>query len=128
MNRPRTAGERDPTVYTSGVVAAVWVALAWFNPDNTYHAAPLLAAGIFPVAQRLRHGRLTAGQAVGAAAGGYLNVLVVTVLLTVVDKLEGPSLLPFGDAAVEALVFGAAGSLLGAAAAHAPRMRARSRR
>ncbi len=127
MTRPRTAGERDATVYTSGVVAAIWVVLAWVNPDNTYHLAPVLAAGIFPVAQRVRHGRLVALQAAGAAAGGYLNVLIVTGLLAWLGKLEGPSLLPFGDAAVEALVFGAIGAVAGAALAYAPRPRVPSR-
>ncbi len=128
MSRPRTAGERDPTIYTSGVVAAVWVVLAWLNPDSTYHLAPVLAAGIFPVAQRLRHGRLAPAHAAGAGAGGYLNVLVVTALLTWLDKLQGPSLLPFGNAAVEALVFGAVGAVVGAALAYAPRPAALTRR
>ncbi len=128
MSRPRTAGERDPTIYTSGVVAAVWVVLAWLNPESTYHLAPVLAAGIFPVAQRVRHGRLRPAQAAGAGAGGYLNVLIVTGLLAWIDKLQGPSLLPFGGAAVEALVLGALGAVAGAALAIAPRPKALSRR
>ncbi len=128
MSRPRTAGERDPTIYTSGVVAAVWVVLAWLNPESTYHAAPVLAAGIFPVAQRLRHGRLRPVQAAGAGAGGYLNVLIVTGLLAWLGKLQGPSLLPFGSAAVEALIFGAAGAVVGGLVAFAPRLKALTRR
>ena len=49
MTQPRRIVRRDPTIFTSGFVAALWVVLAWVNPDNTYHAAAPLVAGIFPV-------------------------------------------------------------------------------
>ncbi len=120
MSRPRTEGERDPTVYTSGVVAAVWVVLAWVNPESTYHLAAPLVAGIFPIAQRLRLGRLTWAQALGAGAGGFVNVLLVTGLLSLLDKLQGPSLLPIGGAALEAVIFGLAGGIVGALGARIP--------
>lgn len=115
--RPR----RDPTFYLSGLVAALWVALAWSNPETTYHAAPPLVAGVFPAAHRWRAGALPPGAAVAAGFGGWINVLVVGVALRIADLLRGPSLLPFGDAFVEALLLGALGALGGAALAVIPK-------
>lgn len=87
-------------------VAAVilWVVLATRNPDLTYHFAPLIAAGAWPVAgsrplMALASGSLTAAAAVGLAASG---------------SMEGPDLVG-GDAAfLEAVLFTAAGAAAGA--------------
>ena len=38
----------------SGLLAAMWVILAWINPELTYHLAPPLVAGSFPIGHRLR--------------------------------------------------------------------------
>ena len=120
MNRaPRTV-RRDPTIYASGIVAALWVLLAWLNPENTYHAAPPLIAGIFPVMHRLRLGRLGWRGAAAAGFGGYLNLLLVTGLLWITDRLEGPALFGLEHAAVEGLILGVAGSVGGAVVAMLP--------
>lgn len=106
----------NPT-YLSGVAGGAWVALAFFRPELTFHVAPVLVGGLFPIGHRLRVGRpLTAQQATATFVGGMLNVAIATGLLAWFDKLRGPSLLPFGGAAVEALVLGAAAAAIVAVA------------
>ncbi len=109
MTQQAGTGRRDPTIYASGVVAAIWVLLAWLNPGNTYHAAPPLVAGIFPLMQRIQHGQMQVRPALAAGFGGYINLLVVTGLLWLTSRLEGPALFGIDDAAIEALILGAAG-------------------
>ncbi len=116
-DRPR----RDPTFYLSGLVAALWVALAWTNPDTTYHAAPPLVAGVFPAAHRWRAGPLPPAAALAAGFGGWINVVVVGIALGLADLLRGPSLLPAGGPLAEALILGAGGALLGAVVAVLPK-------
>ena len=119
----RTDGKRDLTAYTSGLIAALWVILAFANPENTYHAAPVLVAAAFPVAHRFRHGPMHPLTALGAGFGGFINVAVVAGGLTLLDKMQGRSLLP-GGPAVEAIILGAAGAAAGAvigAMGHIPR-------
>ena len=91
----------------SGLLAALWVLLAWLNPDVTYHLAPILVAGAFPVGHRLRVGQpLTPVQGVATFIGSLINLGVATGILTWAGKLEGPSLLPTGGAVLESVVFG----------------------
>lgn len=104
-------------MYLSGLAGGAWVALAFFRPEFTFHLAPVLVGGLFPLGHRLRVGEpLTRPQAVATFVGGMLNVGIATGLLAWFDKLRGPSLLPFGGAAVEALVFGAVASAVAAGA------------
>lgn len=92
----------------SGLLAALWVVLAWLNPDLTYHLAPILVAGAFPIGHRLRIGQpMNPVQAFATFVGANLNVGVATGILAWADKLRGPSLLPTGGAVMEAFVFGA---------------------
>jgi hypothetical protein len=107
--------QKNYLTYASGILAVSWAALAWFNPENTYHLFPLVIAGALPVSYRAG-GRppLSWPAGLGAAVGGLINVALITILLTVRDKLEGPSLLSFGDAAVEAIIFAMVGGLAGA--------------
>ncbi len=100
--------------YLSGIVAGIWVALAWRNPENTYYIAPLLAAAAFPLSQRVRLGRLSRREAAWAGIGGLLNVIVATVLLLVAGKFDGNAVLGFWPPAVEALAFGLLGAVAGA--------------
>jgi hypothetical protein len=101
--------------YASGILAVAWAGLAWINPESTYHLFPLVVAGALPVAYRAGgRPQLSWTAGLGAAVGGLVNVGLITLLLTARDKLEGPSLLSFGDAAVEAIVFGIVGGLAGA--------------
>ena len=92
----------------SGLLAALWVVLAWINPDTTYHLAPVLVAASFPIGHRLRVGHhLNPVQAVATFVGAGLNVGVATGILAWADKLRGPSLLSSGGAVMEAVIFGA---------------------
>lgn len=102
-------------VYLSGLAAGAWVALAFFRPELTFHLGPVLVGVLFPVGHRLsvRH-RLTPVQAVATFVGGAINVGLATALLGWTGKLEGPSLLPFGGPALEAVVFGLAAAAVGA--------------
>lgn len=105
----------------SGLLAALWVVLAWLNPDLTYHLAPILVAGSFPVGHRLRVNEpLSAVQAAATFVGAALNVGVAIGILAWADKLRGPSLLPIGGAVFEAVVFGAAAALITAIAVALP--------
>lgn len=86
-------------------LAAVWMVAAAFRPTSTFHLAPILIAGVVPLLGKragLQHGAVAMAGLIGlsiAAASG--------VVLLLLDLLRGPSLLPFGNAFVEALVFAA---------------------
>ena len=123
MTRMRR-GSGVPT-YLSGIVAGVWVVLAWTNPTNTYFIAPLLVGAAFPIGQWFTLGRLSRAEALGAATGGLVNVAVATGLLTVADRLRGDAVLAGWHPGVEALVLGLAG--VGATAALATRVHRRER-
>ncbi len=94
------------------VLAAVWVVLAWLN-DTTYHFAPLLVAALVPLGVALAgepppFSRRLAGTAVGAVIA-----LAATAALSLTGHLGGPSLLPAGGAAAEAVAFSLAGAAIG---------------
>ena len=93
-------------------LAALWTVLAFASTGVTYHLAPLLVAavpGLAAGAEKV----LNRGVAERLAAVGLAGALGVALLLSALGRLEGPSLLPFGGAAMEAVLF----SALGAAAA-----------
>ncbi len=99
----------------SGLLAAVWVVLAWLRPEDTFHLAPALVAVAFPVGHRLRVRKpLLPAQALATCIGAAINVAVPTGILAWADRLRGPSLLPTGGAVLEAVVFGAVGAVLAA--------------
>jgi len=99
----------------SGLLAGIWVVLAWLNPDVTYHLGPILVAASFPIGHRLRAGaRLLPFQGFATFVGAGLNVGVATGILAWADKLRGPSLLPSGGAVIEAVVFGAVAGIAAA--------------
>ena len=112
------ADDRKPSfgvANLSGLLAALWVILAWLNPDITYHLAPLLVAGSFPAGHRLRVGKqLTPVQAFATFVGAIFNVGIAIGILTWADKLQGPSLLPTGGAVMESVVFGLVGATIAA--------------
>ena len=105
-----------PPLVTSILLSAglglLWILLAASNPDTTYHLAPLLVAGSGPIPMR-RPGPRRLGFNVSAI--GTAISLAITVLLAAMDKLNGPSLLPFGGAVEEALIFAVVGGLFGLA-------------
>ena len=99
----------------SGLLAAVWVVAAWIKPELTYHLAPIFVAGAFPLGHRLRVGEpLNPVQAFATFVGAAVNVGIATGILAWADKLQGPSLLPTGGAALEAIVFGGVAAALAA--------------
>jgi len=93
-------------------LAALWAVLAIVRSGVTYHLAPLLVAAVPALGARAE---TAAGRVVPQrlAAVGLAGALGVTLLLSALGRLDGPSLLPFGGAATEAVLF----SALGAAAA-----------
>ena len=126
MTDPRTR-QRDVTIYASGVISAIWVFLAFLEPETHYFMAPLLAAMAFPVTMRVKNGKQPLSGALGAGLGGMIPVLLVTGLLSVVGQLKGPPLFSWGGPASEALLFAALGGVLGALVALTPTPLPRSR-
>lgn len=104
---------RRPYGYAGGL-AAVWLAAAGVSGTTTYHLAPFLVAATLPIVLVFDADIAPDVRAVitGAAAGGVL-ALVVTAVLALTDSLQGPSLLPFGAAATESVLFALAGTAFG---------------
>lgn len=99
-----------------GLTAALGLALVWaiaaaVRPSLTFHLAPILIAGVVPFLHTAED-KGPWGVAIAGAEG--LGVAVVAgVGLSLFDLLRGPSLLPFGDAFTEAVVFAVMGVGLG---------------
>lgn len=98
---------RDALLVGTGL-ALVWVVAATIRPGATFHLAPVLVAGSIPM--------LTATTATAdyakAALLGIAVALLTTSALAPLDLLRGPSLLPIGGAALEAVVFAVGGAIL----------------
>lgn len=115
----RTAARRPGAfLYLSLGLGLLWIFLAWRKPETTYHLGPPLVALAVALSHRSAgSGPLSVPAAAGAAVSGLMNALIATGILAFNDKLEGGSLLPFGDATVESLVFsfggGAAAFVIG---------------
>lgn len=104
--------------YAPGVFAGLWVVLAFLRPEVTFHLGPVIAAASFPVSYRIRSGPIGPRAAIALFVGAVFLVVVATTVLTIADRLRGPSLLPSGGAALEAYVFGGAAAAAGAAVAY----------
>ncbi len=105
---------RSPYIYLSGAFGAIWVMMAWSWPENSYFMFPVLAAAAVPVSYRLIAGRtLPLGTSIGAAVAGLLNVILLSAMLTIAGKLEGPTMLPAGGAMVDAILLGLTGAVAG---------------
>lgn len=89
------------------MLALLWSALAINSPTTTFHLAPLIVAAWPAVSERSR------SEALRLSAAGLLIAMVTTAVLFFNGLLEGPSLLPWGDAGVEPLVAAAVGAVLG---------------
>lgn len=90
-----------PALWSIGA-AAVWVVLASRNPELTYHFAPLIAAGAWPIA----------GSRPWAAIGSGAIALAAASALQLAGSLEGPDLVGGEAAFAEAILF----ALIGAGA------------
>lgn len=95
-----------------GVLGVLWAVLAIARDGVTYHLAPLIVAAIPPGFVGLddsdRSADLPRLGIIGAA-----TALGISLLLTVIGRMSGPSLLPFGGATVEAVIFSVGGALAG---------------
>jgi hypothetical protein len=112
---PEREAARNPGrfLYLSLGLGLLWIFLAFQRPTTTFHLGPLLVAAAVAMSHRSTgSGPLSSPAALGAAVSGLMNALIATAILAFNDRLEGGSLLPFGDATVEAIVF----SLIGAGA------------
>lgn len=91
--------------------ALLWIVAAAARPATTFHLAPLIVAGIPAVALVIdaRDSR-PRRQVLVAAALGLATALIVTAALTAGSRLSGPSLLPFGGAVAEAVIFSGIGA------------------
>ena len=105
---------RTALVYAFGL-SLLWIALAVWRPTTTYHLAPVLVAGMAPIAA------VSLGEAKRISTLAISSVLlaaIATGVLASAGRLEGPSLLPFGGAALESAVGVAVGGIGGWAGAH----------
>ncbi len=105
---------RNPYIYISGVLGAIWVLMAWSRPENNYFMFPILVAAAVPLSYRLIAGRaLPIGIAMGAAIAGVFNVFLLAALLGIAGKLDGPTMLPAGGPVVDAIILGVIGGAAG---------------
>lgn len=103
-------------VLLSGVVAVVWMGLAWRSPTLTYHFAPLIGGVVGPLSLRSQ-GRADA--ALTQKVGGIVLAMLggVTLLLELAGRQEGPNFLHSGPAWPEAVLFAVVGVAIGVRAA-----------
>jgi len=92
--------------YTIGFTA-LWLGLAVWRDGLTYHLAPILIPLIpaFVFRGAGTDARLPSA-AIPIALGGSM-AFGGSLALSALDRMNGPSLLPFGDALVESLIFAA---------------------
>lgn len=100
---------RTPLLIGSGL-AALWLALGLVSNGTTYHLAPLLVAAIPATLAALDGPGLSPARLIGLVGVGAVGALAVTAFLSATGNLDGPSLLPFGGAAVESVVFAGLGA------------------
>jgi hypothetical protein len=92
------------------LLAALWAVMAILRSDVTYHLAPLLIAAVPGLAASAdRPPRRSV--ATRLAGLGLAAALGVTLLLSSLGRLDGPSLLPFGGAATESVLFAVVGGV-----------------
>lgn len=102
--------DRFAGVGASLVGAALWLVLALRTPTSTFHFAPLIVAGVWPVVRRSMGRRLeTTDAAKVAGASGGLAILV-GLLLFAFDSLRGPSLWADDGALLEVVLFAVLGA------------------
>lgn len=98
-------------------LGAVWAVAAALRPETTYHLAPLLVAATLPFVLVAEQPSLGLRGTLAGAAGGTAVAFIATAALGFADLLRGPSLLPFGGAVVESVIFSVVGGVLGLVAA-----------
>ena len=107
-----TAGDLVRAGVWMFVLLGVWVLLTIWNPDSTYHIAPLVVAVAWPVGVRGRIGPQRPVIAFGIAAGSTAVAIIATLVLDVFNRLEGPVLV--GTSGVsESMLAALIGGLIG---------------
>ncbi|NNC73962.1 MAG: hypothetical protein HKN93_00485 [Acidimicrobiia bacterium] len=107
--------KRNPLVYSSGLFSGAWVFMAWIQPETNFFLFPILIGAALPVSNRLIVGKPTTGNAAFAAGiASMINVAITALLLTLVDRLQGESVLGFVSLFGEAIILGLIGAIAGA--------------
>lgn len=103
---------RAATISTG--LAVLWVVVALLRDGTTFHLAPMLVAAVLPivVAYDNEEGVETSRLALATLAGLAI-ALLGTLVLAIAGELTGPSLLPFGGALTESVIFAAVGAVAG---------------
>ena len=110
MSDQRTAADAGRMVYLSAALAILWIGLAFWRPETTWHLGPLVVA-LSPALVHRSLGVMSRGAALGAVANGLLNTAVATAILAFSDKLRGPELDIFPNVLTEIVAFAAIGAL-----------------
>lgn len=92
-------------------MAVLWFGLAVIRDATTLHLGPVVVAGGAAVMAGLEE--VPRRNVLALAALGTVLALAVTALLSAVGMMDGPSLLPFGGAALESVLFAIAAGLVG---------------
>jgi len=104
---------RRAASFSTGL-AVLWIVLALIRTGTTFHLAPALVAVVFPVTFAYDSDGKASTRDLGVATLAGLGLaLLGTLILTVAGELTGPSLLPFGGAVTESVVFAIAGAATG---------------
>lgn len=109
----RSASDVGRLIYLSAGLAILWIALAFWQPETTWHLGPLVVA-LAPALVHRSAGVMSRGAALGAATNGLINAAIATAILAYFDKLEGPALAFFPNVLTEVAVF----AIIGAAVAY----------
>ncbi len=98
----------------SAIFGIAWVFAAWARPEVNYVLFPVLIAGSLPVVYRLTFGHAIPSQ-IAAAAGiaGITNVIILAAFLAITERLEGPTVLPFGGPVLDASLWAVIGAGVG---------------
>lgn len=92
----------------------LWLVLGLATDGTTYHLGPLLVAAVPALIYALESSAVTLGKVLSLVGGGVALALAISASLSATGRLTGPSLLPVGGAALEAVVFALLGGLAGA--------------
>ncbi len=114
----QTTVRRPPLVghfVTLAALEVLWITLALVRTETTFHLAPLTVTGVLPVLAALDPEDPPSRRpvVVRAMVGAVVTVGVIA-MLAAAGAMAGPSLLPFGGAATESLVFAVIGATGGA--------------
>jgi hypothetical protein len=98
--------ERTVWVATAGF-SAVWLIISAVIDGTTFHLAPAIVVAVAPA--------VATGDRLRATMVGLFIAVLAAVILWLSGRLDGPSLLPWGDAGLETTVAMAFGAVAGLA-------------